>query len=215
MIAKLTGLVDTSEVLSSDSGVIVDVQGVGYEVFCSSSTLSNLPPDGERVSLFIDMIVREDSQTLYGFYSKAEKFWFRTLCSVQGVGAKAALSILSVLSAEALLQAISSQDKTMLTRADGIGPKIAGRIVNELKDKVATEAMIRSTYPSDGVTAIKSQSMGSGNVHSSLSEDAISALMNLGYRRAEVFSVVQKMIADNQEQNLETLITNSLKELSA
>ena len=124
MIAKLTGMVDSSGL---DSAVI-DVAGVGYLIFASKRTLSALPSQGEVASLLIETHVREDHIHLYGFLEAAERDWFGLLCTVQGVGARVALAILSVLTSERLVQAIAAQDKSALTQASGVGPKVAGRI---------------------------------------------------------------------------------------
>ena len=133
MIAKLRGLVDA---LGEDS-CIIDVNGVGYLVFASAKTLSKLVV-GAEASLLIETVVREDSISLFGFYDAWEKEWFNTLTKVQGVGAKVCLAILSVLSPLQLAQAVSAQDKNSFTRASGVGPKLAARIVTELKDKIVT-----------------------------------------------------------------------------
>ena len=137
MIGKLTGLVDSS----GDDWALIDVSGVGYQVFSSRRTLGRLPVRGDPVSLLIETHVREDHIHLYGFIDQAERDWFRLLGTVQGVGAKMALAILSALSPEELIQAIAAQDKTLLTRASGVGPKLAGRVVAELKDKVGNLAL--------------------------------------------------------------------------
>ena len=121
---------------------IIDVGGVGYEVACSSRTLSALPAPGEAVTLSIETHVREDAIKLYGFLSEAERGWFRLLQSVQGVGAKVALSILSTLDAGQIANAIALQDKSMVSRAPGVGPKVALRIVNELRDKAPPLALV-------------------------------------------------------------------------
>lgn len=172
MIAKLCGILESV----GEDGVVVDVGGVGYLVSCSSATLARLPPPGETVSLLIETHVREDRIQLYGFSERAEREWFRRLLTVQGVGAKLALAILSALRADELLRAVVSGDKAMLSRADGVGPKLAMRIANELKDRVAALSIAPATAAaiagSDDATA------------------AISALVNLGYRRAEAFGAV-------------------------
>ena len=129
MIGKLTGAVD-SQTLDS---AILDVQGVGYLVHCSSRTLAALPASGGRVSLLIDTHVREDMIRLYGFATEAERDWFRLMQGVQGVGAKVALAILGVLSTDALALAVAGGDRTAVARASGVGPKLAARIVAELK----------------------------------------------------------------------------------
>jgi Holliday junction DNA helicase RuvA len=131
VIGKLKGVVDSY----GEDFVILDVHGVGYVVHCSSRTLQNLPPTGEAATLSIETHVREDMIRLFGFRSDAEREWFRLLQSVQGVGSKVALGILSVLDPGALATAIATGDKASVTRGPGVGPKLAGRIVAELKDK--------------------------------------------------------------------------------
>ena len=201
MIAKLTGLVD-----SSGAGwAVVDVSGVGYLVYCSGRGLAALPAQGEPVSLFIETHVREDHIHLYGFPEAAERDWFRLLSTVQGVGARMALAILSVLAPGDLIQAIAAQDKRALTRANGVGPKLAVRIVTELKDKAGQFALGPAAVlagPAAGVPP--------------LSEDAISALVNLGYQRGEAFgAVAQATRALGAEAPLEAVIKAGLMELSA
>jgi len=200
MIAKLTGVVDSK----SADAAIVDVGGVGYQVFCSARSWSRLPAAGGAISLFIETHVREDHIHLYGFIDAAEREWFRLLTTVQGVGAKLALAILGVLSSGDLTQAILVQDKTSLTRASGVGPKLAARIVAELKDKVGGIAL-------GPVAAVAAATEVSGPV-----ADAVSALVNLGYRRAEAFGAVaqaSKRLGPNAA--LDVLIKAGLKELSA
>ena len=133
MIAKLTGTVDSS----GEDWVVLDVNGVGYLIFCSVKTLRSLPVDGGVTSLQIETHVREDHIHLYGFQGAGEKAWFTLLQTVQGVGAKVALAILSLFGSEELIQIVVAADKTALTRVSGVGPKVAGRITAELKDKVA------------------------------------------------------------------------------
>ena len=174
MIAKLSGILESV----GEEGVVVDVGGVGYLVSCSSATASRLPAPGEAVSLLIETHVREDSIQLFGFAEHTEREWFRRLLTVQGVGAKLALAILSTLRADDLLRAIASGDKAMLARADGVGPKLAMRIANELKDRVAALSLAPATAPASGVAA------------SDDATAAVSALVNLGYRRAEAYGAV-------------------------
>ena len=177
MIAKLAGLVDQ---VGSDSAVI-DVGGVGYLAFCSTRTIGNLPPAGAPVTLLIETHVREDHIHLYGFADPAERDWFRRLTTVQGVGARLALAILSVVSPQELGIAILAQDKVALTRADGVGPRLATRIVNELRDKLDN---VTAAMPPTAVTA------PTRDHESGPAADAVSALVNLGYRRAEAFGAV-------------------------
>jgi len=200
MIAKLTGVVDSR---SADTAII-DVGGVGYQVFCSSRSLNRLPAAGGAISLFVETHVREDHIHLYGFIDAAEREWFRLLTTVQGVGAKLALAILSVLSSSELTQAILVQDKASLARASGVGPKLASRIVAELKDKVGGIAL-------GPVAPVAGATEPTGPV-----ADAVSALINLGYRRTEAFGAVAqaaKRLGPNAA--LDVLIKAGLKELSA
>jgi Holliday junction DNA helicase RuvA len=200
MIAKLTGVVDSK---TADAAVI-DVAGVGYLVFGSARMLNRLPAAGGAISLFIETHVREDHIHLYGFIDAAEREWFRLLTTVQGVGGRVALAILGVLSAGELTQAIAAQDKTTLTRAPGVGPKLAGRIATELKDKVGGIAL-------GPVGAVAAATEASGPV-----ADAVSALVNLGYRRAEAFgAVAQAAQRLGSNAALDALIKAGLKELSA
>jgi holliday junction DNA helicase RuvA len=175
MIAKLTGILDH---LGAD-GAIVDVGGVGYLVFASTRTLGQLQP-GAAARLLIETHVREDHIHLYGFIDAAERDWFRLLTTVQGVGAKVALAILSAVAPNDLTLAIVAQDKAMLARAEGVGPKLAARIVNELRDKVGGLALAATSAAAAAPAADDPGATG----------DAVSALVNLGYRRAEAFGAV-------------------------
>jgi Holliday junction DNA helicase RuvA len=200
MIAKLTGVIDSK----GPDSAIVDVSGVGYQVFCSARSLNRLPPSGGAISLFIETHVREDHIHLYGFIDAAEREWFRLLTTVQGVGAKLGLAILSALSSADLTQAVAAQDRASLTRASGVGPKLAARIVAELKDKVGGVAL-------GPVAAVAAATEASGPV-----ADAVSALVNLGYRRTEALGAVAqaaKRLGANAA--LDALIKAGLKELSA
>jgi Holliday junction DNA helicase RuvA len=201
MIAKLKGLVD--EV--GEDWAVIDVGGVGYLVFCSSKTLGRLPRVGEAVQLFIETHVREDHIHLFGFSLSAERDWFRLLLTVQGVGNKVALAMLSALVPEELSLAISSGDKAMLSRAQGVGPKLAVRLVTELKDKVGRIALT----PFSMGQAAAGAPLVSGPL-----EDAISALVNLGYRRIEAHAAVLKASeALGEGAAASALIRNGLQEL--
>jgi Holliday junction DNA helicase RuvA len=180
MIAKLKGLVDSV----GDDWVVVDVGGVGYLVACSSRTLARLEV-GAAAQLLVDTWVREDAIQLFGFLDAGEREWFRLLTTVQGVEAKVALAILSVASPEQLLQTIAAQDKATLTRASGVGPKLAARILSELKDKAGRIALGGFAPAGGGVAAAVAAQAGGGVL-----EDAVSALVNLGYRRLEAFEAV-------------------------
>lgn len=202
MIGKLTGLVDSV----SGSQMVLDVQGVGYLVSCSAHTLRLAGKMGAPVSLFIETHVREDAINLYGFAEEAERDAFRLLTTVQGVGAKVALAILSLLSPERLAQAIAAQDKAALTAAEGVGPKLGLRIVTELKDKVS-----HVLVPFAGAKGDAVHSLPQGG----LADDALSALLHLGYRRMEAFAAVAAAAAKAGEgAKLDDLIRAALSELS-
>ncbi len=202
MIGKLTGLFDSS----GEDWAMVDVSGVGYLLFCSSRTLGRLPGAREAVSLLVETHVREDHIHLYGFIDRAERDWFRLLGTVQGVGAKMALAILSALTPEELIQAIAAQDKTQLIRANGVGQKLAGRIVAELKDKVAGLALGPAV-----VTALANGAAGTAGP----GKDAVSALVNLGYGRSEAFGAVALASRRlGEAAPLEALVREGLKELA-
>ena len=204
MIAKLTGVLDST----GEDWVVIDTNGVGYLIFCSTRTLINFPSRGEIVSLIIETHIREDHIHLYGFLDQAERDWFRLLTSVQGVGAKVGLGILSVLSPAELSDAILSEDKGMITRAPGVGPKLATRLLSELKDK--TGGLPGSAFPS--ATASAASGKGSG---SAAFDDAVSALVNLGYQRSAAFSAVSSAINTSSEAApVEDLIRAGLRELS-
>jgi Holliday junction DNA helicase RuvA len=191
--------------------MILDVAGVGYVVHASRITLTKAGQTGDAASLLIETVVREDAISLYGFIDAAEKNWFKMLTGVQGVGAKAALAILSVCPPERLSMVIASQDKSMLTRAEGVGPKLATRIITELKDKTETIAFDRQKPVVSGAGP---HIMETGQDRSN---DAVSALVNLGYGRSEAYSAVaraKQKVANEDEENLETLIRHALKELA-
>ncbi len=170
MIGKLTGRVAE---ISGDTA-LVDVNGVGYEVFCPARVLAQLSLGEGTVSLTIETVVREDLIRLYGFTAAAERDWFRLLQSVQGVGSRVALAILSILTADDLAGAVAAQDHATFARAQGVGPKLAKRIVSELKDKAPAGAVVLGARPASGA-AMPATPTG----------DAISALVNLGYAEAD------------------------------
>ena len=174
MIAKLRGIIDTI----ADDFCIIDVNGVGYLVAASSKTLSKLSI-GSEATLLTEMVVREDSLSLFGFADAWEKEWFNTLTKVQGVGAKVCLSILSVLTPTQLAQAIGAQDKTSFCRASGVGPKLAARIVTELKDKIVTIPVnSNKTDVLDETTEMPKNVSGTDVADYTKSEDVLSALVN-------------------------------------
>jgi Holliday junction DNA helicase RuvA len=205
MIAKLSGLLDS---VGTDH-CIVDCGGVGYLVFCSARTLRRVGDAGTAVSLRIEMQVREDAITLFGFVDQPERDWFRRLTTVQGVGSRVALALLSVLEPDKLGQAIAAQDRTALVQADGVGPKLANRLISELKDKVADLYMGGGAVTSGPAGAVASGTAGVTN-------DAVSALVNLGYRRADAFTAVAAAVQKaGPDAKVEQLIMMGLKELSA
>lgn len=210
MIAKLRGIVDST----TDDYCILDVNGVGYLVAASTKTLGQLAV-GQEATLLTEMIVREDSLSLFGFANAWEKEWFNTLTKVQGVGAKVCLSILSVLTPAQLSQAIGAQDKTLFCRANGVGPKLAARIVTELKDKIVTIPVgsNNTAILNDNDTAqISAPAISTADY--TKSDDVISALVNLGYQRIEAYRAVSKVIADNADADVPTLIRLTLKEFA-
>ncbi len=208
MIAKLTGSIDSFH----DGFLILDVGGVGYQVFASARTLASIGQKGEVTSLLIDTHIREDHFHLYGFPTAAEQSWFRLLTSVQGVGAKAALSILNTCPPDRLSLAIAAQDKTALRQADGIGPKIATRILTELKDKAGKMDLSPTAVAVSTMSQVATES-----APISFDQDAVSALINLGYARSDAYAAVMQASAkanDNEKQNLQDIIRLALKELS-
>lgn len=200
MIGKLKGIVETT----TEDSILLDVNGVGYVVFCSAKTIAAVGNEGEAASLLIETHVREDHIHLYGFANEGEKRSFKLLTSVQGVGAKVGLAILSALTPDEITTAIAAQDKTAITRANGVGPKLAERIVSELKSKVGTLAEI--PLPAQTGKATKA-----APVQQSAKNDAISALTNLGIARMDAFVAVNKVA--NDDMKLEQIITAALKEV--
>jgi Holliday junction DNA helicase RuvA len=205
MIGKLKGLVDSI----GDDYALIDVGGVCYQAFCSGKTLQNLPRVGEATVIFVEMLVREDMIRLYGFGTEGEKAWFNLLSTVQGVGARVALAILSTLTPSEISSAIALQDKAMMGRAPGVGPKLAVRLVTELKGKVPAIGGIDA-----GVLGLQS-ALGEG-VASSNASDAVSALTNLGYSSAQASAAVARIIGrEGEETATEKLIRLGLRELSS
>jgi len=201
VIAKLKGIVDTVDVDSA----IIDVGGVGYLVAASARTLRDLSPGG-AVTVLVETIVREDAISLYGFLEAAERDWFRILTTVQGVGAKVALSILSTLSPDEIARAIAAQDRATLSRPAGVGPKLAARLVTELKDKAAAFGVVPGARP-----AAEPAPATTGSVN----EDAVSALVNLGYKRVEAFGAVARVTQRlGGEAKLDAVIRAGLQELA-
>jgi Holliday junction DNA helicase RuvA len=200
VIGKLRGLVDAVD----EEGLLIDVGGVGYLVSASARTLRALPRPGETVTLHVETQVREDSIRLFGFLTTGERDWFRLLQSVQGVGAKVALGILGALPGDALAAAIARQDKATMARAPGVGPKLAARLVLELKDKTPTASaadMGLAEAPLGGLPKV--------------AEDAVLALTGLGFARAPAAAAVAKaQAALGAQAPTSALIRAGLKELS-
>lgn len=201
MIAKLTGILDDT----GPDWAIIDVNGVGYLVHCSAKTLTHLGVRGDKVVVHTEMQVSETDQRLIGFASAGERVWFRLLTAVQGVGSKVALAILSALSAEELQRACAGGDAAMVARANGVGPKLASRIVNELKDKAGGLAGLSGGL---GVAAEADVALPAG----SASADAISALQNLGFKPAVAASAVAFAILElGEDARLNDLVRVALK----
>jgi len=220
MIGRLRGRVD----YKAQDHFLLDVNGVGYLVFCSERTLADIPTNGEFTTIYTDLLVREDLMQLFGFVSQVEKEWYRLLISVQGVGAKASLAILSALGEDGVSRAIALGDWTSIKSAKGIGPKTAQRVVNELKDKAAHVMSIVPIEVSrsekviddeDVVEAIDNQaSKDLAMSNKNAQADALSALQNLGYTPGDSATAVAKVLNENTDLSTEELIRDSLKMLS-
>ena len=202
MIAKLTGNLDSR----FDTSLVIDVNGVGYALLCSQNTLRSLPPEGSSCMLFVEPLIRAESITLFGFFTEEERSIFRLLLTVQGVGGKVCIAILSVLTPLQIQNGIVSQDHVPFTQAEGVGPKVAQRIVRELKDKINLPLR---------------QSLLNAAPHtmtpSSLQQEAVSALLNLGYKKQEAVEAVYKVVdsADqSQSMSLNQIIPLALKQLA-
>ena len=222
MIASLTGILTSI----GKSEIILEVNGVGYLLNVSSKLLSSLGEIGSKLSVFTDLQIKDDKMLLYGFATYADQNFFRLLQTVQGVGPKAALSILSALTVDELILAISSGDKAMISRAEGVGPKVAGRVTAELVEKVTSMNLMTG----NNLNQISSKDVNSNNLethfltkdkeHTEVVEDIISALINLGYTRSEVFSVIMAIKKDFNQKKINTdftvnsIIPIALKELS-
>jgi Holliday junction DNA helicase RuvA len=198
VIALLTGRVETLE----EGRCIIDVNGVGYLVQASTRTLAALPAPPETARLLVETHVREDAILLYGFIDSAERDWFRLLTTVQGVGGRVALSVLSALSPRDLVSAIAAGDRASLTRAPGVGARLAVRLLTELREKAGA----MPSAPGYAMPKVSAPGVG---------EDAISALVNLGYRRVEVQPVVARFVERlGEAAALDAVIRDSLKELA-
>ena len=212
MIGKLSGVIDSF----GKDHLVLDVNGVGYLVHASGRTLSRIGQRGDPAALLIITQVREDAITLFGFAEAAEREWFKILTSVQGVGAKVALAILSICPPDRLGFMIAAQDKVALTQADGVGPKLAARILTELKDKAGKVELSPETMSLSKANGVLST--GDKDADLQIDQDAVSALTHLGYARTEAFAAVmtaKSKANDNEKGSLQSLIRLALKELSA
>ena len=212
MIGKLTGKVEDLR----EDALILDVQDVGYLVFVSKPTLKSLQKSSHKISLYIETVVKEESLTLYGFLTPLEQSWFRLLQTVQGVGARLALTLLSHFTPSYLYQIIIREDKKNLTEADGVGPKLALRLITELKDRLFKSPDLKGegefiSLQTDSLTPT-SFSVRINNLES----DALSALENLGYRKENALKVLQEIYQSTPPpQDLKELIRLCLKHLSS
>lgn len=206
MIGKLTGIVDSV----GEDWVILDVGGVGYLVYASGRTLGQLQTMRGPASLLVETRMREEQITLYGFLDAVERDWFRILTQVQGVGAKVGLALLTALAPDEIAHSIAAEDRRNLTRAEGVGPKLAGRIVNELRDRVAGLAFTPAARAAPAAGAPVAAAGGD------VARDAVSALVNLGYGRTDAYSAIAHAVQAAEEgATLEALVRAGLKELSA
>ena len=222
MIASLTGILTSI----GKSEIIIEVNGVGYLLNVTSKLISTLGEIGSTLSVFTDLQIKDDKILMYGFTTVADQGFFRLLQTVQGIGPKAALSILSALTINELILAISSGDKAMISRAEGVGPKVAARVASELSEKVTNMQLIlgkkdiNNTYQESNTNSSKYNFTNEEEQFLDVVEDSISALINLGYTRSEVFSVVMNIKRDfnlkkvNIDFTVNSVIPLALKELS-
>lgn len=202
MIGRLTGTAEQIE----DGRCLIDVNGVGYVVLASARSLAALPAPPGRATVLVETQVREDAITLFGFIDSAERDWFRLLTTIQGVGAKVALALLSSLPPDQLAGAIAAGDRGAITRAPGVGPKLAARLISELRERIA--AMPTGTAFAPIASAAPTTTLGP-------LADALSALVNLGYRRAEAESALAAVQAEaGDDASLDALIRGGLKRLA-
>ena len=222
MIASLTGNLTSI----GKSEIILEVNGIGYLLNVSSKLVFSLGEIGSKLSVFTDLQIKDDKILMYGFATSNEQSFFRLLQSVQGIGPKAALSILSALTINELILAITSGDKAMISRAEGVGPKVAARVTAELSEKVSNMQLIDGSNDiskdsqEKNSNVLKSNFLNEEDQFFDVVEDSISALINLGYSRSEVFSVVMAIKKDfnlkktNLEFTVNAIIPLALKELS-
>ena len=222
MIASLTGVLTSI----GKSEIIIEVNGVGYLLNVTSKLISTLGEIGSTLSVYTDLQIKDDKILMYGFTTVADQDFFRLLQTVQGIGPKAALSILSTLTINELILSISSGDKAMISRAEGVGPKVAARVTSELSEKVSNMQLIlgkkdiSNTYKESNTNSLKYNFTNVEEQFLDVVEDSISALVNLGYTRSEVFSVVMNIKRDfnlkkvNIDFTVNSVIPLALKELS-
>lgn len=224
MIGKIAGRVD----YRATDHVMIDVRGVGYIIYCSDRTLAGLPPVGEFTALYTELLVREDNLQLFGFTTLLEKEWHRLLISVQGIGAKASMAILGTLGADALARAIALGDWGAVKAAPGVGPKIAQRVVNELKEKapgvMALGASLGATLQAggdapqldsaDAVIEVRPPAARTGSATGMAQAEALSALANLGYSPSQAASAVAEAAGATPEAETGALIRAALKLLA-
>ncbi len=205
MIGKLRGIIDT---INTDN-LILDVGGVGYIVFCSAQTLRQLPGKGEAATVLIETKIAEDRFDLYGFATEAERGWFKELMKVNGVSSRISIAVLSVLPPQQLATAIAAQDASAFKPVSGVGPKLAARIITELTGKapvLSTDAFVTTTAPKTGKAAPAPED--------NALNDAISALVNLGYSRSDAFNAIHRIAHEEESLAVGDLIRKGLKELS-
>ena len=214
MIGRIAGRI----VSRAADHVLIDVQGIGYIVYVSERTLRNLPGEGEATALFTELLVREDLLQLFGFLTPMEKEWHRLLMSVQGIGAKASMAILGALGPDGISRAIALGDWNAVKAAPGVGPKIAQRVVNELKDKAPTVmAMNPGTTPVAGDVVEPASATTQDHeapVNQLAQSEAMSALTNLGYAPADAARAVAEVLQENADMNTSDLIRSALKALA-
>ena len=222
MIASLKGTLTSI----GKSDIILEVNDVGYFLNVSSKLISSLGDLGSNLFLYTDLQIKDDKIIMYGFATFKDQNFFKLLQSVQGVGPRAALSILSTLNVDEIILAISSGDKAMIARADGVGPKVAGRITTELLDKISTfntnksQEIINNQKSDKLVKQLDLENNYNQDDYENIVEDIISALVNLGFGRSEVFTVVMKIKKDfsinkkNKEFTVNKIVPLALKELS-
>ena len=222
MIASLKGILTSI----GKSEIIIEVNGVGYLLNVTSKLISTLGEIGSTLSVFTDLQIKDDKILMYGFTTVADQDFFRMLQTVQGIGPKAALSILSALTINELILAISSGDKAMISRAEGVGPKVATRVASELSEKVTNMQLIlgkkdiNNTYQENNTNSSKYNFTNEEEQFLDVVEDSISALINLGYTRSEVFSIIMNIKRDFNLKKIDidftvnSVIPLALKELS-